>query len=62
LALSIVGRFIKRKCKTGSVSPAKFGGHMTFALTPHPDLIKKLIAEQPDSALAELKLAWRRKK
>jgi hypothetical protein len=27
LALSTVGGFIKRKRETGSVSPAKFGGH-----------------------------------
>jgi hypothetical protein len=30
LALSTVGGFIKRKRETGSVSPAKFGGHKTF--------------------------------
>jgi transposase len=52
LALSTVGGFIKRKCETGSVSPAKFGSHKTFALA---HLVKKLVAEQPDSTLAELK-------
>jgi transposase len=55
LALSTVGGFIRRKRETGSVSPAKFGGHKTFALAPHTDLVKKLVAEQPDSTLAELK-------
>ena len=55
LALSTVGGFIKRKRETGSVSPAKFGGHKTFALAPHTDLVKNLVAEQPDSTLAELK-------
>jgi transposase len=55
LALSTVGGFIKRKRDTGSVSPAKFGGHKTFSLTPHMDLVKALVAEQPDSTLAELK-------
>jgi len=49
LALSTVGGFIRRKRETGSVSPAKFGGHRTFVLAPHPDLVKKLVAEQPDS-------------
>jgi transposase len=55
LALSTVGGSIRRKRETGSVSPAKFGGHKTFALAPHTDLVKKLVAEQPDSTLAELK-------
>jgi len=55
LALSTVGGFIKRKRETGSVSPAKFGGHKTFALVPHTDLVKQLVAEQPDRTLAELK-------
>jgi len=55
LALSTVGGFIKRKRETGSVSPAKFGGHKTFALAPHTDLVRALVAEQPDSTLAELK-------
>ena len=44
LALSTVGGFIKRKRETGSVSPAKFGGHKTFVLAPHTDLVKKLVA------------------
>jgi transposase len=55
LPLSTVGRFIKRKRETGSVNPEKFGGYKTFALTPHTDLVKTLVAEQPDSTLAELK-------
>ena len=55
LALSTVGRFIKRKRETGSVEPDKFGGHKTFTLAPHADLVRALVAEQPDSTLAELK-------
>src|SRR4249920_3602642 len=55
LALSTVGGFVKRKRETGSVSPAKFGGHRTFALAPHTELVKALVAQQPDSTLAELK-------
>src|SRR5580700_385270 len=54
MALSTVGGFIKRKRETGSVNPDKFGGHKTFALEPHTDLVKKFVAEQPDSTLAEL--------
>jgi transposase len=62
LALSTVGGFIKRKRETGSVSPAKFGGHKTFALAPHTDMVRALIAEQPDSTLAELKARLAREK
>src|SRR6516162_5719097 len=56
MALSTVGGFIKRKRETGSVSPDKFGGYKTFALEPHTDLVKELVAEQPDSTLAELQV------
>ena len=59
LALSTVGRFIRRKRETGSVSPAKFGGHKTFVLAPHTDLVKKLVAEQPDSTHHEPQLRHR---
>ena len=56
MALSTVGGFIKRKRETGRVSPDKFGGYKTFALEPHTALVKKLVAEQPDSTLAELQV------
>jgi transposase len=55
MALSAVGGFIRRKRETGSVSPDKFGGYKTFALEPHTDMVKELVAAQPDSTLAELK-------
>jgi transposase len=54
LALSTVGGYIRRKRETGSVSPDKFGGYKTFLLEPHTDLVKELVAEQPDVTLAEL--------
>src|SRR5271168_2725415 len=56
MALSTVGGFIKRKRETGRVSPDKFGGYKTFALEPHTTLVKELVAEQPDSTLAELQV------
>jgi transposase len=56
MALSTVGGLIKRKRETGSVSPDKFGGYKTFALEPHTALVEKLVAEQPDSTLAELQV------
>src|SRR5215471_416144 len=54
IALSTVGGFLKRKRETGSVSPDKFGGYKTFTLEPHADRVRKLVAEQSDSTLAEL--------
>src|SRR5580658_5116030 len=54
MALSTVGGFIKRKRETGSVRPDKFGGYKTFALEDHTARVKELVAEQPDSTLAEL--------
>src|ERR1700726_3646224 len=60
MALSTVGGFIKRKRETGSVSPDKFGGYKTFSLEPHTDLVKELVAEQPD--LAELQARLEKQK
>lgn len=62
IALSTVGGFIRRKRETGSVSPDKFGGYKTFSLEPHTDLVKKLVAEQPDSTLAELQVRLAKEK
>src|ERR1700680_3355373 len=56
MALSTVGEFMKRKRETGSISPDKFGGYKTFTLEPHTDRVKELVAEQPDSTLAELQV------
>src|SRR5260221_4824700 len=62
MALSTVGGFIKRKRETGSVSPDKFGGYKTFTLEPHTDRVKELVAEQPDSTLAELQVRLAKEK
>src|SRR5258707_1076933 len=62
MALSTVGGFIKRKRETGSVSPDKFGGDKTFTLEPHTDQVKELVAEQPDSTLAELQVRLAKEK
>src|SRR5277367_5919407 len=56
MALSTVGGFVKRKRETGSISPDKFGGYKAFALEGHTALVKELVAEQPDSTLAELQI------
>jgi transposase len=48
-------RFRRLHRETGSVSPAKFGGYKGYALAAHEELVKQLVAEQPDITLAELK-------
>ena len=53
VSLSTVGRLIRRKRETGSVSPDKFGGYKQHALTPHTDRVKELVAAQPDGTLLE---------
>src|SRR6266852_262536 len=62
MALSTVGGFIRRKRETGRVSPHKFGGYKTFSLEPHTDLVKELVAQQPDSTLAELQARLEKEK
>jgi transposase len=62
MTLSTVGGFIKRKRETGRVSPDKFGGYKTFALEPHTTLVEELVAEQPDSTLAELQVRLAKEK
>jgi transposase len=55
VSLSSVGRFLRRKRETGSVSAAKFGGYKRHALAGHEQRVRALVAEQPDITLAELK-------
>lgn len=56
VSLSSVGRFLRLKRESGSVNPAKFGGYKPYALAGHEELIRRLLAEQPDITLAELKV------
>jgi transposase len=56
VSISSVVRFLKLHRDTGSVSAAKFGGYKEFVLAAHEGLVRKLIAEQPDIPLAELKV------
>jgi transposase len=55
VSISSVVRFRRLHRETGSVSPAKFGGHKKYALAAHEELVRQLVAEQPDITLAELK-------
>jgi transposase len=49
-----VVHFLKLHRETGSVESAKFGGYKDFALAAHEDLVRQLVADQPDITLAEL--------
>jgi transposase len=55
LSISSVVRFRRLHRETGSVSPAKFGGYKGYALAAHEELVRQLVAEQPDITLAEIK-------
>ena len=62
VSLSSVGRFLRRKRQTGSVSPAKFGGYKPYALAAHEEWIRQLVTEQPDITLAELRAKLAKRK
>jgi transposase len=62
VSLSSVGRFLRLKRENGNVSPAKFGGHKPYALAAHENLVRHLLAQQPDITLAELKAMLAKRK
>jgi transposase len=62
VSISSVVRFLKLHRETGGVESAKFGGYKDFALAAHEDLVRQLVAEQPDITLAELEERLRKKK
>jgi len=62
VSISSVVRFLKLHRETGSVDPAKFGGYKDFTLAAHEDLVRQLVAEQPDITLTELEDRLRKKK
>lgn len=62
VSVSSVGRFLRLERETGSVSPAKFGGYKRFALAAHEDRVRRLVAQQPDITLAELRAKLARQK
>jgi transposase len=55
VSISSVVRFRRLHRETGSVSPAKFGGYKGYALAAREELVRQLVAEQPDITLAEIK-------
>jgi transposase len=62
LSISSIVRFLKLHRETGSVSPAKFGGYKDFALAEHEELVRQLVADQPDITLEELVARLAKKK
>ena len=62
VSLSSVGRFVRLVRETGSVSAAKFGGYKDYALAAHEERVRRLVAEQPDMTLAELRARLARAK
>jgi transposase len=62
VSISSVVRFRRLPRETGSVSPAKFGGYKGCALAAHEDLVRQLVAEQPDITLAEIKAVLAKEK
>src|SRR5438046_9852667 len=48
-AIKLMARFRA----TGSVAPARYGGHRRPVLLPHQELLRALVTERPDITLAE---------
>jgi len=55
LAPSTVIKWAKRLRETGSVAPAKFGGHLTCRLEAHRDFVHRQVEEVPHLTLHRLK-------
>jgi transposase len=54
VSVSSVSRFLARLRRSGSVSPAKFGGYKGYALEQHEKRITQWIVQRPDITLSEL--------
>jgi transposase len=54
VSVSSISRFLTRWRRSGSVSPAKFGGYKGYALARHEKRITQWIAGRPDITLSEL--------
>jgi putative transposase len=47
-------KLMARVRATGSVAPARYGGHRRPVLGPHEDVLRALVAERADITLAEI--------
>ena len=55
VSLSSVVRFLRLKRTTGNIRPTKFGGYKPYSLAAYEKLVRRLVAEQPDITLAEIR-------
>ena len=55
-------KLMARVRATGSLAPARYGGHRRPLLAPHEDVLRALVAEQPDITLAEIQAELRRQR
>src|SRR5215472_6506914 len=55
VSLSSVVRFLRLKRNTGNIGPTKFGGYKPYSLAAHEKLVRRLVAQQPDITLAEIR-------
>ena len=46
IAPSTVSKWVQRWWETGSVGPAKFGGHLRRLLEPHREVVYSLVTEK----------------
>src|SRR5262249_4799628 len=53
VSISSIVRFLRLHRETGSVTPAKVAGYQHVPLAEHEDLVRQLLAQQPDIAVAE---------
>jgi transposase len=56
VSLSSLVRFLRLKHDTGNIRPAKFGGYKPYSLAAHEQLVGRLLKQQPDITLAELRV------
>src|SRR5438445_9624283 len=54
VSVSSVSRFVTRWRRSGTVSPAKFGGYKGYALEPYRKRITQWVVARPDITLSEL--------
>jgi transposase len=55
-------KLMARVRATGSLAPARYGGHRRPLLAPHEDVLRALVAEHPDITLAEIQAELRRQR
>jgi transposase len=55
-------KLMARVRATGSVAPARYGGHRRPLLGPHEDMVRALVEERADITLAELQAELHRQR